>query len=660
MTAVRSTLAGFICLTVVALVSAPGAHAQAVSPEPSRADFDVSGQFTEAYQRARDRTAAFALLKDDPVSLEAFALLVRAGRWDDALDVMERVGRERPDLLASASNLLLELGGGEFPEDPRSQTRTARLRALRNQFALLPKAVAQLPSPFGHHQPTLGERADDPFFEAREDLYRASESLRQRTKWSPRSIRAALAPSHRRLREIADRGRGTHRAAALALLADSEFEAGQLREALSDFTALARRYQNSDTAWAAAMRVAQLAQSLDGPDTAARSFARIAEENAAKPVVPVLARFYEARAYEATSRWSDALRAYRASLNDWPTEDEMWYGLDWRVLYFAIPARDSFWPYHIDRKNVARRIDALARAVADPMAGQIERVTWLLDHRRPSEARDVLRRLAETPAGRMSSAAVQTLLHRSQVDIAVAVISRSGRVPAGSRRALERLCSEPFDPWTAIGCAIHASVLAVDGHAEAAQVRLQQTLRTWVQSQHGLIDTSLSDDEIVRDAMAIRDLLFEPYGVEDSEPHSPPPFIFIPATISVTDRGTWMRDVENRSPRGRSNVIRLSFTEARTLWETLERLSICKWEREWQRLDGLWIPMLGFTQQFCAAAGSWYTGPQVGPIHFMNAERTLAHVVVIIGKHADGGHVAIVEKAHGEWKLTGYAGSWYY
>jgi hypothetical protein len=31
-----------------------------------------------------------------------------------------------------------------------------------------------------------------------------------------------------------------------------------------------------------------------------------------------------------------------------------------------------------------------------------------------------------------------------------------------------------------------------------------------------------------------------------------------------------------------------------------------------------------------------------------------------VGRHTDGGRVAVVEKVDGEWKVTGSAGSWNY
>ena len=100
---------------------------------------------------------------------------------------------------------------------------------------------------------------------------------------------------------------------------------------------------------------------------------------------------------------------------------------------------------------------------------------------------------------------------------------------------------------------------------------------------------------------------------------------------------------------------------ARTLWSAVEQLSACdQGQRRSQRLYRSWYATVGFSKLYCTLARSWYTAPIVGPIHFMNLERTRAHVVVTVGANSDGGHVAVIEKVDGEWKVTGNAGSWNY
>ena len=193
-----------------------------------------------------------------------------------------------------------------------------------------------------------------------------------------------MTPIRSLLRDLAERDRGPYGRQALALLADGEFEAGQLREASGDFALLEQRYQDSEGAWAAGLRAAQLTQSLGDPEAAAKIFARLAAVYAGKPTVPALASFYEARAYEATARWTDALRGVSAprSTCGRPTTDD-WMGLEWKVLYFVDPFVDSFWPHDISRGDVAQRIEVLTQVVAVASSGEIERATWLLDHRRP-------------------------------------------------------------------------------------------------------------------------------------------------------------------------------------------------------------------------------------------------------------------------------------
>ena len=304
--------------------------------------------------------------------------------------------------------------------------------------------------------------------------------------------------------------------------------------------------------------------------------------------------------------------------------------------------------------------------MTDPSAGEIERATWLLDHSRPSEARDVLLRAAKTAQVPIAPVTLRLLLHRADVAQAVSGISRTGRLPRHASRALERLCGEPFDAWVGVGCAIHTSVLAVEGKAEAAGAELQRTFRTWVQAQGGAMKRSVSEDDIERDAMVIRDLLFEPDSFdglrERSEPYAPPPFIFMQSSVRATTReGAQSHVFDARTPQGRSNVILLSGVEARTLWTTVEQLTACdQGGRRTRRLDRLWDAMLGFSKLYCTVGGSWYTAPTVDIIHFMNPERTRAHVVVTVGKHSDGGRVAVVEKVDGEWKRTGSAGVWLY
>ena len=174
---------------------------------------------------------------------------------------------------------------------------------------------------------------------------------------------------------------------------------------------------------------------------------------------------------------------------------------------------------------------------------------------------------------------------------------------------------------------------------------------------------STPENEMARDAMAIRDLLFEPdgaYGLQrESKSYTPPPFIFMPSALRVTTgQGAQLHDIEAQTPHGRSNVILLSALEARTLWSAVEQLSECdKGQRRSQRLYRSWYATVGFSKLYCTFAGSWYTAPTVGPIHFMNLERTRAHVIVTVGANSDGG-LRCDHRVDGEWKVTGNAGSW--
>ncbi|HUK36009.1 MAG TPA: hypothetical protein VLV86_18960, partial [Vicinamibacterales bacterium] len=94
----RAPLVRVLCLTFFAVACGLDVSAQTPLPLPAW-DRLVSGDFTAAYERGRDLAAAKALLADDPFSLAAVSLLVHARRWDEAIDLVERIGHARSDLV---------------------------------------------------------------------------------------------------------------------------------------------------------------------------------------------------------------------------------------------------------------------------------------------------------------------------------------------------------------------------------------------------------------------------------------------------------------------------------------------------------------------------------------------------------------------------------
>ena len=135
----------------------------------------------------------------------------------------------------------------------------------------------------------------------------------------------------------------------------------------------------------------------------------------------------------------------------------------------------------------------------------------------------------------------------------------------------------------------------------------------------------------------------------------------MPSVLRVsTGQGARSHDVETGMVQGRSNLILLSDLQTRTLWGAVESLSVCDNGRRSTRWNRSWYAVVGFWRMFCASGGSSLTAPIVGPVHFMNPERTVAHVIITVGMHTDGARVAVVEKVDGEWKVTGNAGGWNY
>jgi tetratricopeptide (TPR) repeat protein len=467
-----------------------------------------------------------------------------------------------------------------------------------------------------------------------------------------------MAPALRRLREIAEARRGGYSLKALVMLADAEFEAGQLRAAFGDYVRIARTYPDAEVAWTAEIRAAQLSQWLEGADRAAARFALIGEHYADKPMVAPLARFYEARAYEASARWQDAVAAYRTSLRGWPARDNDWIGVEWKVMYFSDVYANSLWPRYIERSKVADRIDQLREAAADRTEGEVARAIWLLDHERPAEARQLIRRLERRSSQQASSTAIRSTRHRADVAAAVLQVSPDGSLTPTAQDVLRKTCDEPFDPWVGVGCAIAASISAADGQGGAAKALLLRTLEAWVHWQRDMRAAQPSNVE--RDVMAIRDAVVRSSQARMAAAAraTQPPFVFMLASVDVSlDHGAFWSSLNLPAPRDQTNAVVLSQTEAQMIWRTVERLATCDPGARSTKLTELWESLLGFSASPCTAGGAWYSEPVIGTVHFMDPERSRAHAIVLEG---NGGTEAVAEMLGGRWTITRNASVWVY
>lgn len=691
MCARRCTLRRLVCLTAVLLGAATGGStvaAQVVQQRPWRDPLLAIEPFTEAYRRAREWETAEAMLKEEPLSMEAATRLLSVGRTDRALDVLEQVVRRRPEC---SQAVLLALG---YRDEPFIQSKRGRINVARAQALgeLATRTIASLTTDGA--STTLpangaceasdrggapGANVDGPLSPrlllAQQEVALATSALRQRRSWSPRSVERALAPGMRRLLEVADSDRGRDGQWALAELARVAFEAGRLRDALGHYSALEARYPAAETAWAAGMRAAQLLQTLGEPEKAGARFAEIGRAYGRKPTVSALAALYEARAWEGAGRYDDALAAYRTALSAWPEDAPGWRGLNWRVLYFADARSESLWPQDVTRRSIVERVGSLTRAARREGLRRIERATWFLDHRRASEAASLIRASLATETEPGDETALRQLGHRAAFDEAVSTMSRSGRLSGPAKEALRRLCGEPFDPWVGVGCAIHASVLAVDGHRSEAVAVLRRTLNRWPRERESTRQTVKwpkgMAEAIAREATAVRDAVFTSLRLEahdwarrDDVAHTKrlltAPFLIMPDTVTVlTADGIEIGKVDLPAPAIPSTAVVMSGLEARELWKTVESLSGCDDGRRTRRLNELWNGTVGFTPWYCSLGWTWYTTPVVGSIEFMDAEETRARVVVPFDV-AGGGRTVIVEKGHGAWKVTSTEAAWEY
>jgi len=210
-------------------------------------------------------------------------------------------------------------------------------------------------------------------------------------------------------------------------------------------------------------------------------------------------------------------------------------------------------------------------------------------------------------------------------------------VARSTKQELDRLCQEPFDPWVGVGCAVRASVRAVDGHGRQARRELHDALTRWVDWQASAHDPPSVENAATADALGIRDVLFQleqDRSRHGQRPPRVPPFLFVESTLG--------RD------------------EVRTLWRAVELLSQCdQGGRHSRRLDDLWNATVGCSATYCMASGkTWFTPPAPHTVRFVDRARTAAHVQIDLGVH--GGREAVVVKDGDAWRWTSDAAGWEY
>jgi tetratricopeptide (TPR) repeat protein len=489
-----------------------------------------------------------------------------------------------------------------------------------------------------------------PLARAQHEVELAQESLRNRRSWPRRVVLAETSRARALLRDVADRDRGPEGRNALAALANLELSLRRLPEAGALFESFEKRYPDSEWAWVAAMRAAQVTQALGNPLDAAERFRSIGSVYADEPTVPALAAFYEARAYEMARRWNEATGAYVHVLQMWPISEAEWLGLDWPIEYENDASVRTMWPRELHRWDVTARIEQLTVAASTDWGLEVERANWLFERQRPAEALLLLRRIRARHSGRTVRDRLRPLIHRAALAEAVASISRSGRLPELANRSLAALCVEPLDAWAAIACATHASAAAVDGRAGSAKAELVRAIDMWARLQASAAAAQTPPTPVEQDVRAIHDLLFKASSKAN--------VILMLASLSVTI-GDDPQPVVVTAPRpaGTSQILSVTADEAKTLWDAVNALSACAESRE-RRLTRLWTEVVGITPSYCSGGfGSSDDGSVLQSIHFANVERTRARALVSSGS---GGHAPILEKIDGQWKVTGSAGAWMY
>lgn len=504
--------------------------------------------------------------------------------------------------------------------------------------------------------------------EADYGLDRAFERLLDRRRYDAASVASATDTARRQLRRAMERAQEPTRQRAHGALAAAEFRAGRVREARALLDAYVDRYPDSGWGWMAAMHAAQATQVLETPAAAAVRFGTVARRYADQPTVPTIATFYQGRAFEADGRMAEALEAYERVLRTWEGDRQTWSGLDWPVEFESFGPVYSTWPREIERAWIAARIEILQRARTEVEGLTRVQARWLLDHAQPAEARDALRAAVTRRPDLSGDPDFATLRHRAEHDAAIAAAHKGGTARRTAVRDLTTLCREPFDSWVGLGCAALASIQAVDGREKEAIATFSQALAEWQRWRARAVSASPppAPGSLEDDAIAIRDLLFQPRG---GGPHGArrfttrengdlPPFLLLPSELRVTlnEQPGQIVVLAARQPPGLTNAVFLNGMETKTLWETAESLSGCEGQRMTRHAQ-LFRSVVGWAPAYCVAAGEWLTVPIVGRVNFVNAERTRAEVPV---EQGGGGILMVVEKPGGAWRFHSVTSSWVY
>jgi tetratricopeptide (TPR) repeat protein len=623
--------------------------------------------------QAEDSTARFLEVLRITAELER-------GNFD-----MSALGGEAPDLV-----LQFRSSDGKPSPENRARLLEAYLAYARDHLALIdhPRHGLSLEQWIGYTVPlfaaSVGDAgAADRWFDEVERLAPDQTIITfLRAQWLARSdqlkgvppARSTDAADARRLRSRVAAGQGVLARRALVTLATQSLVSADLPSARTLFAEYQKRFADAPEAWMAGLRVAQVDHVLGRFDEAARGFSETSSRYASVPFARVLGAAYASRSLEAAGRFDQARLRYAEALSAWTPPVHEWLSAGWP------PDLAVMGPFTIRRPDFTRRLAQLARVLPMPDGQQLAHAQWLLMGGHPSEARLALEPLIARSPRSASAMEARLILHRAQLDEAVALASGAAPSPnvAHALRSLEALTREPFDSAIALAGVVRATILMLDGQRAAADAAMTTALQSW--GIQGGTAPVPAQGSLAQDVLAVRDAIFQPLGGPQLKspnsgwnafewPSTLPRFVVVSRVLRAKEFGHQLpADVDvSRQPTGLTNALFVDVDDLEYLTALVPKLGGTKrreptsiMEVPNQPIGGAMAVLRWWDRYFPTRPGHWggveiLTYPAFTSIEFTDAARTRALVPINVGY---SGATVVLEKTNGRWTIKELVNHW--
>ena len=472
----------------------------------------------------------------------------------------------------------------------------------------------------------------------------------------------------------AEGGSGRYVRLALAALATVYYIERDFANARVRYREYLDAYPQSEYAGVAALRLARAEEYLGDTATARRSYRAAVARFPDLPVARILGATYAARASEAMGQFDEALRDYQQALD----EPEPWNRYSLQDLRVRISLADRTPdPSEVLKSTIATRVSEL-KSAAQPGGELMSKGRWLLEQARPAEALAAFDELIAAFPTSALAADARYLGRRSRIDMGLALGNADAAIVdrAGAIREFDRAAEGTYDFGVTAARIAKATITWTGGAQRDADALMTEAMKEWQAQQVRSARPTLG--AIDRDVAGIREFLFTPTGSPAFEglplnhsfrfPPAPPPYMLVPADISVKLRNAEgsRRTVLQTFP-DLENVIFVTGDQAEvldriitTLGGTRTRTPTAVMQVPNQPVGPALRVLDLWNRYFPARPGHWsgwelLTYPVIGAVEFLDDNRTQALVPVTLGY---GGGTLLLTKQNGAWSVTRVVSQW--